>query len=63
MSLIRDTLSKGIEVIREDLLPLKYDLIKAGILKPDQSAYEQKANLTDPYNYGLFNWLCAVLRL
>lgn len=56
MGLFRETISRGLEFIREDIVPLRYDLIKAGILNPEKSAYDQKANLTDPTNYGTMNY-------
>lgn len=56
MGIFRDTFGKGIEFFREEVLPLRSDLIKAGVLTPDKSAYEQKANLTDPTNYGSMNF-------
>ena len=56
MGIFRDTFSKGIDFVREEVVPLRSDLIKAGLLTPDKSAYEQKANLTDPTNYGSMNF-------
>jgi len=56
MGVFREVMAKGLEFVREDIVPLRMDLIKAGILSPDGSAYEQKANLTDPTNYGTMNY-------
>lgn len=52
MGFIRDTLSKGVDIFREEILPLRNDLLKAGIIKPDKSAYDLKASLVDPLSYG-----------
>jgi hypothetical protein len=56
MGVVRDAVSKGLEFFREEIVPLRADLIKAGILTPDKNAYEQKANLADPTNYGAMNF-------
>lgn len=52
MGFIRDALSKSVEFVQEEVLPLRQDLIKAGILTPEKQAFEQKANLVDPYGYN-----------
>ncbi len=52
MGLINNVLSKSIDLYREEILPLRGDLIKAGILAPDKSAYDQKTSLVDPWAYG-----------
>lgn len=52
MGLIKDTLSKGIQIFNEEIVPLRYDLQKSGVLKPDKQAFDQKANLVDPWAYG-----------
>lgn len=52
MGFIKDVLSKSIDVYREEILPLRGDLMKAGILKPDANAYDQKTSLVDPWSYG-----------
>lgn len=51
MGLIKDVLKKGIDVLGEEVMPLKHDLMKAGILTPDKGAFEQKASLVDPMSY------------
>ena len=56
MGVVRDAVSRGLEFFREEIVPLRADLIKAGILTPDKNAYEQKANLADPTNYGAMNF-------
>lgn len=56
MGIFREAVSRGLEFVREEVVPLRTDLMKAGILKPDQSAYDPKANLTDPTNYGSMNF-------
>lgn len=52
MGFIKDVLSKSIDVYRDEILPLRGDLLKAGILKPDKQAYDQKTSLVDPWSYG-----------
>lgn len=52
MGVINNILSKSIDLYREEILPLRGDLIKAGILAPDKSAYDQKTSLVDPWAYG-----------
>lgn len=52
MGFIKDVLSKSIDVYRDEILPLRGDLMKAGILKPDKQAYDQKTSLVDPWSYG-----------
>jgi hypothetical protein len=56
MGVFRDFVAKGIEFAQQEILPLRYDLIKAGILQSSQQTYEKKANLTDPLNYGTMNY-------
>lgn len=52
MGIIRDVLSSGISIVREEILPLRNDLVKAGILKPDDLAFDPKASLVDPLSYN-----------
>ncbi len=52
MGLFRDFAERGIDFVREEVLPLRGELVKAGIITPDQSAYDQKASLTDPWAYA-----------
>lgn len=52
MGIIKDSLSKAIELYREEIVPLRSDLLKAGILKPEQTAYDPKASLVDPWSYA-----------
>ena len=56
MGLFRDVVSTGVDFIREEVLPLRYDLVKAGILNPDKSAFDAKASLTDPYAWGSMSY-------
>jgi len=51
MGIVRDVLSQGIGFVREEILPLRADLIKAGLLKPDNAAYDPKASMVDPFSY------------
>ena len=51
MGIVRDLLSQGVGFVREEIMPLRNDLIKAGLLKPDQQAYDPKASMVDPFSY------------
>ena len=51
MGVVRDILSTGVSFVKEEILPLRHDLIKAGILKPDEQAFDPKASLIDPLSY------------
>jgi len=55
MGIVKDFLSKSIDFYREEVMPLRYDLVKAGILAPDNSAYDAKSSLVDPWAYGQVN--------
>jgi len=52
MGLVRDLLSTSVDFVKEEILPLRTDLIKAGIITPDKSAFDAKASLVDPWHYG-----------
>lgn len=52
MGLVRDFLKSGVDFVKEEVLPLRDDLIKAGIITPEKSAYDQKASLADPWSYS-----------
>ena len=52
MGIVRDALSKSIDFVREEIVPLRADLYKAGILSPEKQAFDQKASLVDPWAYG-----------
>lgn len=52
MGLVRDFLASSVDFVKEEILPLRQDLVKAGIIVPDKKAYDLKANLTDPMAYG-----------
>lgn len=52
MGLVRDLLSSGVDFVKEEILPLRQDLIKAGIITPEKNAFEPKASLVDPWNYA-----------
>lgn len=51
MGIVREILSGGVDFVRQEILPLRYDLQKAGILKPDNQAFDPKASLVDPLSY------------
>ena len=52
MGIVKDALTKAVDFVSSEIVPIKYDLMKAGLLKPQGSDYESKANLVDPYNYN-----------
>lgn len=52
MGLVRDILKGGVDFVKEEILPLRDDLLKAGIITPEKSAYDQKASLADPWSYS-----------
>ena len=52
MGLVKDFLSSTVSFVKEEILPIRYDLIKAGLLSPDNTAYDAKASLVDPWHYG-----------
>jgi len=56
MGITRDLLSKSVDFVREEILPLRDDLMKAGILTPEKTAYEQKASLVDPWGWNSTNF-------
>lgn len=52
MGIVRDALTKSVEFVKEEILPIRYELMKAGILSPDRQAYDSKSSLVDPLSYG-----------
>jgi len=52
VGIIRDLLSTSVDFVKEEILPLRTDLIKAGIITPEKTAYDAKASLVDPWHYG-----------
>ena len=52
MGIVRDVLSASVDFVKEEILPLRSDLIKAGILTPQQNAFDPKASLVDPWSYS-----------
>jgi hypothetical protein len=56
MGLVRDAFSKSIEFVREEILPLREELVKAGIITPEKTAYDMKASLVDPWAYGQMSY-------
>lgn len=52
MGLVRDLLSKSVDFVREEIVPLRSDLIKAGILTPQKDSFDPKASLVDPWSYS-----------
>lgn len=52
MGLIRDLLTKSVDFYKEEIMPLRQELLKAGVLTPDRSAFEPKASLVDPFSYN-----------
>jgi len=52
MGVVRDALTKSIEFVQQEIMPLRGELMKAGIITPDPQAYDPKASLVDPWGYG-----------
>lgn len=52
MGIVRELLKSSVDFVKEEILPIRGDLIKAGIITPDNSAYDQKASLVDPWSYS-----------
>lgn len=56
MGFVRDALGKSIEFVRDEIMPLRDDLFKAGILAPEKQSYEPKSSLVDPWAYNSTNF-------
>lgn len=57
MGLIRNLLTDTVEFVRDEILPVRHELIKAGILQPPSASdNEAKATLTDPWSYNTMNY-------
>ena len=56
MGFIREALGKSVEFVRDEIMPLRDDLMKAGILTPEKQAYEAKSSLVDPWAYNSTNF-------
>lgn len=56
MGFVRDALGKSIEFVRDEIMPLRDDLFKAGILTPEKQSYEPKSSLVDPWAYNSTNF-------
>lgn len=56
MGFIREALGKSVEFVRDEIMPLRDDLLKAGILTPERQAYEPKSSLVDPWAYNSTNF-------
>jgi intein/homing endonuclease len=52
MGIVKDALTKSVEFVKEEILPIRYELMKAGLLTPDRQAYDSKSSLVDPLAYG-----------
>lgn len=52
MGLVRELLKSSVDFVKEEILPIRSDLIKAGLITPDNTAYDQKASLVDPWSYA-----------
>jgi len=52
MGIVKDALSKAANFVGQEIMPVKYELMKAGVLSPySQMDYQPKASLVDPFNY------------
>lgn len=57
MGLIRDTLSNAVSFVREEILPIRQEMMKAGILSPQEPrGFEPKSNLSDPFTYNYMGY-------
>ena len=57
MGFIRDSLSNAVSFVREEIMPIRGELIKAGILSPlEPRGYEPKSNLSDPFSYSFMGY-------
>jgi hypothetical protein len=51
MGMVKEFLTKSVEFVREEIMPVRGELMKAGILTP-KGGYEPKSSLIDPFNYN-----------
>jgi len=56
MGLVRDMLASSVDFVKEEILPLREDLIKAGLLTPERQAPEPKTSFVDPMAYNSVNY-------
>lgn len=57
MGLIRNLLEDTVEFVRDEILPVRHELMKAGIISPpSRSENEGKAALNDPWSYNTMNY-------
>jgi hypothetical protein len=56
MGLIRDLVEDGVQFVKDEIIPLKSELVKAGIIDSKKGTYEPKANLVDPLSYNNFQY-------
>ena len=53
MGILKSVLTNTVDFVREEILPIRNELIKAGLLSPaSPSDYQPKALLSDPYAYN-----------
>lgn len=56
MGIVRDILSGTIDFVKEEIIPLRDDLVKAGIITPEKNPYEPKSSFVDPMSYNSVNF-------
>ena len=56
MGLVKDFLSGSVNFIKEEILPIRGELIKAGLIDPNSKHYDTKASLTDPWATGAIGY-------
>jgi len=57
MGLVREILTDAVGFIREEILPVRGELVKAGLLSPPSRSDPQfKSSLTDPWSYNTMNY-------
>jgi len=57
MGFVKDALQKSVSFITQEVMPIRHELVKAGLLAPrEPRGYEPKANLSDPYSFNMMNY-------
>lgn len=56
MGLIRNLLEDTVVFLRDEILPVRHELMKAGILSPARNENESKASLSDPWSHSTMNY-------
>lgn len=57
MGFVREALSNAVSFVREEVMPLRQELVKAGMLSPiERGGFEPKSNLSDPFTYNYMGY-------